>query len=296
MLLVRRKLRHYFEAHPVIVVSSFPLGEIIQNQEASGRIVKWSVELMGETLTYAPHKAIKSQILADFVAEWTDTQLPPLQIHADCWTMYFTGSVMKTGAGVGLLFVSPLGEHMRYAVRLHFPVSNNMAKYEVLLARLHIAIELDIKRLDIRGDSQLVVDQVMKESSCHDEKMTAYCNAVRRLEDKFDGLELNHIARKYNEEADELAKLALGRTTIPPNIFARDLNKPSVDFKTTTEVSNPIAKPSGAEVSNPIATLWKKTPRRKGPSPWGTKPARGTKLKPWRSMKPHLPQTGVSLS
>jgi hypothetical protein len=78
-------------------------------------------------LAYAPRKAIKSQILADFVAEWTDTQLPPPQIQAECWTLYFDGSVMKTGAG--LLFVSPLGEHMRYAVRLHFPTSNNMAEY-----------------------------------------------------------------------------------------------------------------------------------------------------------------------
>jgi hypothetical protein len=73
VVLARRKLRHYFEAHPVTVVSSFPLGEIIRNPDAAGRIAKWSVELMGETLAYAPRKAIKSQILADFVAEWTDT-------------------------------------------------------------------------------------------------------------------------------------------------------------------------------------------------------------------------------
>ena len=64
--MARRKLHHYFEAHPVTVVSSFPLGEIVQNREVSGRIAKWSVELMGETLTYAPRKAVKSQILADF--------------------------------------------------------------------------------------------------------------------------------------------------------------------------------------------------------------------------------------
>ena len=76
VVLARRKLRHYFEAHPVTVVSSFPLGEIVRNREAEGRIAKWSGELMGETLTYAPHKAIKSQVLANFVAEWTDTQLP----------------------------------------------------------------------------------------------------------------------------------------------------------------------------------------------------------------------------
>ena len=130
--------------------------------------------------------------------------------------MYFDGSVMKTGAGAGLLFVSPLGKHMRYVVRLHFPASNNMAEYEALLSGLRIAIELGIKRLDVRGDSQLVIDQVMKEASCHDEKMEAYYNAVRRLEVKFNGLELNHIARKYNEEADQLAKIASGGTTVPP--------------------------------------------------------------------------------
>jgi hypothetical protein len=60
IILTRRKLRHYFEGHPVTVVSSFPLGEIAQNREASGRIAKWAVELTGETLSYAPRKAIKS--------------------------------------------------------------------------------------------------------------------------------------------------------------------------------------------------------------------------------------------
>jgi hypothetical protein len=73
VVLARRKLCHYFEANPVTVVSSFPLGEIIRNPDATGRIAKWSVELMGETLAYAPRKAIKSKILVDFVAEWTDT-------------------------------------------------------------------------------------------------------------------------------------------------------------------------------------------------------------------------------
>jgi hypothetical protein len=76
-----RKLRHYFESHPVTVVSSFPLGEIIQCREASGRIAKWAVEIMGETISFAPRKVIKSQVLADFVAEWVDTQLPTAPIQ-----------------------------------------------------------------------------------------------------------------------------------------------------------------------------------------------------------------------
>jgi ribonuclease HI len=100
--------------------------------------------------------------------------------------MYFNGSVMKIGAG--LLFVSPLGEHMRYPVCLHFPTSNKMAEYEALLCSLKIAIETGIKRLDMRGDSQLVIDQAMKNASCHDDKMEAYCKAMRALEEKFYGI------------------------------------------------------------------------------------------------------------
>ena len=65
--------------------------------------------------------------------------------------MYFDGSVMKTGAGAGLLFISPLGKHMHYVIRLHLPASNNMAEYEALLSGLRIAIELGAKRLDARG-------------------------------------------------------------------------------------------------------------------------------------------------
>jgi ribonuclease HI len=199
----------------VTVVSSFPLGEIIQCREASGRIAKWVVELMGETISFAPQKAIKSQVLADFLAEWVDTQLPIAPIQAKLWTTYFDGWLMKTGAGAGLLFVSPLGKHVRYVLRLHFPASNNVAEYEALVNRLRIAVKLGVWLLDARGDLQLVIDQVMKNSHCRNRKMEAYCDEVRRLEDKFHGLELNHVAQRYNETADELAKIASGRTTVP---------------------------------------------------------------------------------
>jgi ribonuclease HI len=158
---------------------------------------------------------------------------------------------MKIGAGAGLLFVSPLGEHMRYAMRLHFPKSNNMAEYKALLCGLEIAIEIGIKRLDVRGDSQLVIDQVMKNVSCHDDKMEAYCKAVHALEDKFYGIELNHVPRRYNEDADELAKIASGRITVTPNVFARDVAQPSVTLEphpsNCTEPSGAPSNPAGVE-------------------------------------------------
>ena len=85
-------------------------------------------------------------------------------------------------------------------------------------------------------------------------KMEAYCKLVRRLEDKFDGLELNHVARKYNEAADELAKMASARAPVPPNVFARDLHKPSIDYTSTTE--GPPVGPT-AKLDDPSAA---KTP------------------------------------
>jgi ribonuclease HI len=163
--------------------------------------------------------------------------------------MYFDGSLMKTGAGAGLLFISPLGKHLRYVSRLHFSASNNVAEYEALVNGLRIAIELGVRRLDARGDSQLVIDQVMKNSHCRDRKMEAYCDEVRRLEDKFYGLELNHIARRYNETADELAKIASGRTTVPPDVFSRDIHQPSVKIDDTSEPEEASAQP---EVSSAV--------------------------------------------
>ena len=122
-----------------------------------------------------PSNGHQSQVLADFVAEWTEIQMPPAVIDQEYWTMYFDGSLMKKDVGMGLVFVSPLGVRMRYMVHLHFPSSNNVAEYEALINSLRIAIELGIRWLDVQGDTQLVIDQVMKKSSYHNAKMAMYC-------------------------------------------------------------------------------------------------------------------------
>jgi ribonuclease HI len=222
ILMTKRKLRHYFDTHPITVVSKYPLEEIIQNPEAEGRIAKWALELMGQNITYAPRDAITSQVLANFVAEWTEIQTPPASIEHETWTMYFDGSVMKDGAGVGLVFISPLGMRMEYMVRLHFPASNNAAEYEALINGLRIAVELGIKRLEIRGDLEIVVDQVMKDKNCVDPKMAVYCQVVRDLEGKFHGLELHHVLRNYNKAVDVLAKATSSRSPVPHRVFASD--------------------------------------------------------------------------
>jgi ribonuclease HI len=135
---------------------------------------------------------------------------------------------MKEGAGVGLVFISPLGVRMEYKVRLHFPASNNTAEYEALNNGLRITVGLGIKHLEIRGHSELVVGQVMKDKNCVDPKMAAYCQAVRDLEGKFHGLELHHVLRDYNKAADVLAKAASSRSPVPHGVFASDQHQLSV--------------------------------------------------------------------
>ena len=99
--------------------------------------------------------------------------------------MYFNGSVMAPGSGARVVLISPDGSRLSYVICLHFLASNNTSEYEALINGLHIAIELGATQLYIRGDSELVVDQVMKESSCKSPLMIAYCQEVRKLEDKF---------------------------------------------------------------------------------------------------------------
>jgi len=84
----------------------------------------------------------------------------------------------------------------------------------------------------------------MKESSCHDTKMAAYYQEVRRLEDRFDGLELNHVPRRLNEAADALAKAASGREPVPTGVFTNDQHKPSVRYEGSERANDGSSDPA----------------------------------------------------
>ena len=118
---------------------------------------------------------------------------------------------------------------MQYVIRLNFPASHNVAEYEALLNGMKAAVELGVRRLEAFGDSQLVVNQVMNESTCTNPKMAAYCAEIRRLEEKFDGFQVEYVPRRDNETADSLARLGSNREVIPAGIFACDQDKPSIN-------------------------------------------------------------------
>jgi ribonuclease HI len=155
------------------------------------------------------------------------------------WVMYFDGSLKLEGAGAGVLLISPTGEQLKYVLQIFWKVSNNEAEYEALLHWLRLAISLGIKRLIVYGDSAVVINQVNKSWDHNKENMDAYCLEVRKLENKFYGLEFHHVVRDNNVAADVLSKLGSTLAQVPAGVFVHELHAPSIPepAPTTTDAA-----------------------------------------------------------
>jgi ribonuclease HI len=226
-----------------MVVTSYPLRTILHNSNATGNIAKWAAELAGFQLDFQPRHAIKSQVLADFVAEWTPapsvpggpdhgSDPPRLEARAPVftgphWTLFFDGSTRSKRVGAGVVLIDPHGEQVKYMVHLDFEATNNMAEYEALIFGLTAALSLEVQELLVKGDSQLVIRQVRGECCCNNPQLAAYLVHVRRLEKDFDVLELQHVPREGNLAADALFTRASTQAPVPEGVFQRRLLKPT---------------------------------------------------------------------
>ena len=142
--------------------------------------------------------------------------------------MYFDGSLKLDGGGAGVLFISPKEEQLKYVFQILFKVFNNEAEYEALLHGLRLEVSLGIKRLLVYGDSLLVVPQVNEEWDINKDTIDAYVEEIRKLENKFSGLEIHHVDCDNNVGADVLSKLGSTRAAVPPRVFVQELHHPSV--------------------------------------------------------------------
>nr|CAH66039.1 H0515C11.15 [Oryza sativa]CAH66246.1 OSIGBa0101A01.2 [Oryza sativa] len=197
VIMTSRKLCHYFQAHRVTVVSSFPLGEVVRNKDVVGRIAKWVVELSQFDVHFVPRTAIKSQ----------------------------------------------------HVIHLNFRATKNTKEYEGLLAGIRAAAALGAKRLIVKGDSELVANQVHKDYKCSNPELSKYLAEVRKLEKWFDGIEVRHVYRKDNVEPDDLARRASRREPLEPGTFLDILTKPSMK-----EVSGEVG-PNTPDISSEVTEL-----------------------------------------
>jgi ribonuclease HI len=135
--------------------------------------------------------------------------------------------------------LDPKSEQLKYVLQIFLKVSNNKAMYEALLHGLRLAISLGIKRLLVHGDSEVVINQINKSWDRNKENMDAYCMEVRKLKNKFYGLESHHVIRDNNIAADVLSKLGSTRTQVPVGVFVHELHAPSIPepAPTTTDLA-----------------------------------------------------------
>jgi hypothetical protein len=137
-----RKLRHYFEAFKVRVTSDRGLGELFRNSKASARIAKWAAELSGYNIIFEPRTTIKSQVLTDFIVDWTRPVGPQQEHSKTIWTIHCDGAWCHAGAGAMAIITSPTRIKYRYVVPLSFALesdrcTNNIAEYEAVILGLH---------------------------------------------------------------------------------------------------------------------------------------------------------------
>jgi ribonuclease HI len=156
--------------------------------------------------------------LADFMVKWAETQLPPALITREHWSMYFDGSFRLNGARRGIVLISPKEDRLLYVIWVYFHATNNVPEYEDLINGLRNTTKLGVQRLYIRGDSELIVNQVMGKLNCHDSRMAAHWQEFRKLVENFNGFELHHILGWDNEAVDALPWLGSSRKPTPPGV------------------------------------------------------------------------------
>uniref|UniRef100_A0A2N9H4C4 Uncharacterized protein n=1 Tax=Fagus sylvatica TaxID=28930 RepID=A0A2N9H4C4_FAGSY len=209
-----RKLRPYFQAHTIVLLTNHPLRKAMNKPDAAGRLIQWSIELSEFDIDYRPRTAVKAQALADFIAEFTSKDDEPTEDveQTSKWTMNIDGSSTKDSGGVGIVLRSPEGDIIKQAIRLQYPTTNNEAEYEALLLGLKTAKILGATELDVHSDSQLVVGQVNGDYEAKEGRMQQYLQLVRHQISQFREVRLCRVPREQNTEADQLAKSASSST------------------------------------------------------------------------------------
>ncbi|KAJ9566095.1 hypothetical protein OSB04_002061 [Centaurea solstitialis] len=247
LMTAAKKLRHYFESHHIIVVTNYPLKTVLRKPELTGRLAKWSIYLSGFDIEFKPKTAIKSQVLADFVAEFSPglepTMCDEVVMISDNkpWILYVDGSSNVRGCGLGIVLKSSQGGNIAYSVRCEFKATNNEAEYEALIAGLDIALRLGAKQLHVRSDSLLVVNQVNGDFQAKDSKMMSYLKAVKDRIARFEQFLIEQIPRDLNMQADALANLGSAfHDPFMENIPILHLTTPTIEANDEVQMNEEI--------------------------------------------------------
>nr|GEW35065.1 reverse transcriptase domain-containing protein [Tanacetum cinerariifolium] len=218
LLHMSRRLRRYFEAHLIKVITDQPLKQILNKAQASRKLTKYLVELGAYNIPYEPRSAMKGQVLADFLSEalpgtpteeffWLSAKWPNKD-DMERWTIFTDGASNSKGSGAGLVFISPTSVEFTYALWLNFASINNEAEYEALLAGLRLERKIKVRNIDVKVDSKLVASQINESYVANNTSMIKYLDTTKECIAEFETFVIQNIPRNLNQKADILSKLA----------------------------------------------------------------------------------------
>nr|GEV87692.1 hypothetical protein [Tanacetum cinerariifolium] len=208
-----KRLKRYFQAHPIIVVTDQPIQQVLSRPQVAGRLQKWSIELGEYAIHYRPRVSVKRQILADFIVERpeedsSDTLMEAEEELPEPWILFTDGSSCTDGSGARLILTNPKGVEFTYALRFRFDATNNETEYEALIVGPRIAEQMGVKNLQANVDSRLVANQVNETYVAKEVEMIRYLEKVRTLTNSFNAFSIRQIPRSENKKADALSKIA----------------------------------------------------------------------------------------
>ena len=159
------KLKPYFQAHMVVILTDKPIRRAMNNPEVAGQLALWVIELSEFDIQYRPRVAIKGQVIADFIAEFTNEEYKGVD-EGPQWSIHTNGSSNRQARGIGVVLLSLEGDQIECMVCLDFLTTNNEANYKALVAGLDLAKATRAISLVLYFDSQVVTNQVNGEYEC----------------------------------------------------------------------------------------------------------------------------------
>ncbi|RVW21924.1 Retrovirus-related Pol polyprotein from transposon 17.6 [Vitis vinifera] len=233
-----RRLRHYMTEYSMHLISRLdPLRYLFDWPALVGRLMRWLVLLTEFDIHYVTQKSVRGSVVADHLASLPvsdgraiDDDFPNEDVAAvtslSGWRMYFDGAANHSGYDIGVLLISPHGDHIPRSIRLAFsdrhPATNNIVEYEACILGLETALELGIRQMGVFGDFNLVLRQIQGEWKTRDVKLRPYHAYLELLVGRFGDLRYTHLPGAQNQFADALATLA-SMIDIPVDAIVRPL-------------------------------------------------------------------------
>ncbi|XP_050898384.1 uncharacterized protein LOC127105253 [Lathyrus oleraceus] len=209
-----------------------PIKYIFEKPSLTGRVTRWQMIVKEYDIQYTTQKAIKSSIVADYLAHQPIKDYQPMKFEfpdegvlflkefynrldpdegpepESWWTLVFDGASNALGNGVGAVITSPTGFHIPFSARICFDYTNNMAEYEACIYGIESVIDLRIKYLKVYGDSTLVIGQIQGKWETRHPNLIPYQKHILKLIPYFKEIKFDHIPREENHLEDAPATLA----------------------------------------------------------------------------------------